>query len=145
MMTEAETPLNPETAFNEAIERYNQGEGPETLIPVFKEIADQAPKNATVWACLAWLYLLADKPSPAYKAAHRSVKIDGYHPQARVNYALAMLANKRSGVREQVELAANMISLDQDIAASVMENLDDGLKRKPEWKDVKRIKKWLTE
>ncbi|WLT39567.1 hypothetical protein NON20_08845 [Synechocystis sp. B12] len=45
------------------------GEGPETLIPVFKDIADSSPKNATVWACLAWLYLLDDKPTLAFKAA----------------------------------------------------------------------------
>jgi hypothetical protein len=38
-----------------------------------------------------------------------------------------------------------MMSFDQEIAATVMENLDDGLKRKPEWKDIERIKKWLSE
>ncbi|QUS60463.1 hypothetical protein IQE94_13430 [Synechocystis sp. PCC 7339] len=140
-----ESVISPEDAFNQAIARYNGGEGPETLIPVFKEIADSSPKNATVWACLAWLYLLDDKPTLAFKAAQRSVKIDGYHPQARVNYALAMLANKKTGVREQVELAAQMMSFDQEIAAGVMESLDDGLQRKPDWRDIERIKKWLTE
>lgn len=139
-----ESALSPETAFNQAIERYNAGEGPDTLLPVFKEIADQAPKNATVWACLAWLYLLADKPSSAFKAAQKSVKIDGYHPQARVNYALAMLANKRSGVREQVEIAAQMMSFDKEIAQSVMDNIEDGLKRKPGWQELERIKQWLV-
>ncbi|WLT39566.1 hypothetical protein NON20_08840 [Synechocystis sp. B12] len=73
------------------------------------------------------------------------MKIDGYHPQARINYALAMLANKKTGVREQVELAAQMMSFDQEIAAGVMESLDDGLERKPDWRDIERIKKWLTE
>jgi predicted Zn-dependent protease len=140
-----ESALSPELAFNQAIERYNAGEGPETLLPLFKEIAEQSPKNATVWACLAWLYLLDDKPPLAFKAAQKSVKIDGYHPQARVNYALAMLANKRSGVREQVELAAQMMSFDQEIAQSVRDNLEDGLKRKPDWKDIERIQKWLAE
>jgi len=140
-----ESVISPEEAFNQAIARYSDGEGPDTLIPVFKEIADGAPKNATVWACLAWLYLLDDKPSLAFKAAQRSVKIDGYHPQGRINYALAMLANKRTGVREQVELAAQMMSFDKEIADTVMENLDDGLKRKPDWKDIERIKKWLND
>ena len=140
-----ESALSPELAFNQAIERYNAGEGPETLLPIFKEIAEQSPKNATVWACLAWLYLLADKAPLAFKAAQKSVKIDGYHPQARVNYALAMLANKRSGVREQVELASQMMYFDKEIAQSVLENLEDGLKRKPDWKDIERIQKWLAE
>lgn len=144
-MTMTESALSPELAFNQAIERYNAGEGPDTLLSIFKEIADQAPKNATVWACLAWLYLLADKPNSAFKAAQKSIKIDGYHPQARVNYALALLANKRSGVREQVELASQMMSFDQEIAQSVIENLEDGLKRKPDWQDLKRVKKWLSE
>ena len=139
-----ESALSPELAFNQAIERYNAGEGPETLLPIFKEIAEQSPKNATVWACLAWLYLFADKAPLAFKAAQKSVKIDGYHPQARVNYALAMLANKRSGVREQVELASQMMSFDKEIAQSVLENLEDGLKRKPDWKDIERIQKWLA-
>ena len=62
-----------------------------------------------------------------------------------MNYALAMLANKRSGVREQVELASQMMSFDKEIAQSVLENLEDGLKRKPDWKDIERIQKWLAE
>jgi hypothetical protein len=27
----------------------------------------------------------------------------------------------------------------------VMDNIEDGLTRKPEWKDLERVKQWLTE
>ena len=40
-----ESVISPEEAFDQAIARYRNGEGPATLIPVFKEIADGAPKE----------------------------------------------------------------------------------------------------
>lgn len=130
-------------AFDEGLERYKAGEDPATLIPVFKDLCDRAPKNATVWACLAWLYLLTDKPQLALKAAQRSVKIDAHHPQAQVNLALALLENKRSGVRPHVELAGQIMALDREIYNTVAENIEDGLARKPDWASLQRIKGWL--
>jgi hypothetical protein len=50
-----------EALFDQAIERYKAGEGPNELIPTFKEICDRAPKSSAAWASLAWLYLLEDK------------------------------------------------------------------------------------
>jgi predicted Zn-dependent protease len=135
--------LTAEDAFQQGMERYEAGEAPQTLIPWFKDICDRAPKNATAWSCLAWLYLLADRPSPALKAAQRAVKIDAKHPQAQVNLALSMLAAKRSGVRPHVELAAQIMSLDQELAKIVLESLEEGLQRKPDWEDAKRVQKWL--
>lgn len=130
-------------AFDEGLERYKNGEDPETLIPVFKDLCDRAPKNATVWACLAWLYLLTDKPQAALKAAQKSVKIDAKHPQAQVNLALALLENKRSGVRPHVELAGQIMALDREIYNTVAENIEDGLARNPDWESLKRVKNWL--
>ncbi|MDJ0707862.1 MAG: tetratricopeptide repeat protein, partial [Leptolyngbyaceae cyanobacterium MO_188.B28] len=77
--------------FDEALERYSSGESADTLIPVFKDICDRAPKSSPAWTCLSWLYLLADKPNSAYKAAQRAVKLNPKDPQARVNLAIAML------------------------------------------------------
>lgn len=126
-----------------SIERYNAGEKAEDLIPVFQDICDRAPKNAAAWSSLAWLYLLADKPKLALKAAQKSVKCDSKAPQARINLAIAMLETKTSGVREHIEAAQQIISLDAQIRKDIEENLEDGLTRKPDWKSIERIKNWL--
>lgn len=131
------------TAFDQGLERYKQGESAKTLIPYFKEICDRAPKNPTAWACLAWLYLLSDKPERALKAAQKSVKIDDRPPQARINLALAMLDSGATGVRPHIEAAAQMMSLDPEIRQDILENIEDGLSRKPDWKSLQRVKKWL--
>ncbi|ACB49374.1 unknown [Crocosphaera subtropica ATCC 51142] len=131
------------TAFEQGLERYKQGESLDTLIPHFKQICDRAPKNPTAWACLAWLYLLADKPELALKAAKKSVKIDNRPPQARINLALAMLDTGAKGVRDHIEAAQQMMSLDEEIHKDVVENIEDGLSRKPDWKSLQRVKKWL--
>jgi tetratricopeptide (TPR) repeat protein len=132
-----------EAEFEKGLKRYQDGEDPASLIPFFKEIADQAPKNPTVWSCLAWLYLLTDKPEAALKAAQKSIKVDKTHPQARVNLAIAMLETKTAGVRPHVELAAQIMSFDKEIYQTVADNIEDGLTRKPDWKSLQRIKEWL--
>ncbi|ACK64508.1 TPR repeat-containing protein [Rippkaea orientalis PCC 8801] len=132
-----------ETAFEQGLERYKQGEAPETLIPYFKDICDRAPKNSTAWTCLAWLYLLTDKPDRALKAASKSVKIDDRPPQARINLALAMLDTGAKGVRPHIEAVERIISLSDEIRQDIQENIEDGLTRKPDWKSLQRIKNWL--
>lgn len=132
-----------ETIFEQGLERYKQGESPETLIPYFRDICDRAPKNSTAWTCLAWLYLLIDKPERAFKAANKSIKIDGRLPQARINLALAMLDIGAKGVREHIEAARQMMSLDDGIRQDIRENIEDGLARRPDWKSLQRIKSWL--
>lgn len=132
-----------ETVFEQGLERYKQGESPETLIPCFKDICDRAPKNSTAWTCLAWLYLLIDKPERAFKAANKSIKIDDRPPQARINLALAMLDIGAKGVREHIEAAGQMMSLDDGIRQDIRENIEDGLVRRPDWKNLQRIKNWL--
>ncbi len=82
------------------LERYKAGENPKNLIPVFKDICDRAPKNPIAWTCLAWLYLLVDKPKQALKAAQKSVKIDSRKPQARINLAVAMLEAGQTRIRQ---------------------------------------------
>ncbi|MDY6782180.1 MAG: hypothetical protein SW833_06440 [Cyanobacteriota bacterium] len=134
-----------ETLFDQGFERYRAGEEPDTLIPVFQEISDRAPKNAAAWTSLAWLYLLADKPKSALKAAQKAVKCDSRAPQARVNLALALLETETKGVRQQIDAVAQMAALDSDIHKEIKVNIEDGLTRKPDWKNLQRVKSWLFE
>ncbi|XTZ19868.1 MAG: tetratricopeptide repeat protein [cyanobacterium endosymbiont of Rhopalodia fuxianensis] len=131
------------TTFEQGLERYKQGESPETLIPCFKHICERTPKNSTAWACLAWLYLLVERPESALKAANKSIKIDNRPPQARINLALAMLDIGAKGVRSHIEAAERVMSLDDGIRQDIKENIADGLARKPDWKNLQRVKNWL--
>ncbi len=134
-----------ETRFEEGIARYKAGESAESLLPTFKDICQQAPKNSAAQTCLAWLYLLADKPNAAYKAAQRAVKISPADPQARVNLSIAMLETGKSGVRTQVEQVGQFLYAADELKTEIQENLEEGLRRKPEWKSLKRIQRWLFE
>lgn len=131
--------------FDAGIERYRAGEGPDTLLPVFKEICQQAPKNSSAWTCLAWLHLLDNQPEKALKAAKTAVKIHPQDPQARINLALAMLETKQKGVREHVEFAQQVMIASSELRQDVEENIKDGLDRKPDWKSLQKIKAWLEE
>lgn len=131
--------------FDEGIERYKAGETPEELIPVFKEVCDRAPKSSPAWTCLAWLYLLTDKPSKAYDAAQKAVKLNPQDPQARVNLALAMLDADKKGVRQHIELVQHIILVAAELREEVAQNIQDGLTRKPGWKSLERVQAWLFE
>ncbi|MEB3164033.1 MAG: tetratricopeptide repeat protein [Prochlorothrix sp.] len=133
-----------EQLFNEAIERYQAGEAAEDLLPVFKEICDRAPKSSPAWVCLAWLYLLVGKGDAAYRAAKKAVKLNPQDPQARVNLAIAMLESKQKGVREQIELVQQLMEL-EEVRQEIVDNITDGLQRKPDWKSLLRIKAWLLD
>ncbi|MEB3275314.1 MAG: tetratricopeptide repeat protein [Prochlorothrix sp.] len=138
-------PLSPtEQLFNEAIERYQQGEDADSLVPVFKEICDRAPKSSPAWTCLAWLYLLSGKGDAAYRAAKKAVKLNPQDPQARVNLAIAMLESGQKGVRDQIELVQQLMEL-EEVRQEVVDNLSDGLQRKPDWKSLLRVKQWLLD
>jgi predicted Zn-dependent protease len=134
-----------ETLFDEGIERYKSGEDPEALIPVFKEVCDRAPKTSSAWTCLAWLYLLTEKPSKAYDAAQKAVKLNPQDPQARVNLSLAMLEAGKKGVREHIELTQQIIMVAAELREEVEQNIQDGLVRKPGWKSLERVNAWLFE
>ena len=133
----------PTDLFESGIERYKAGEGPDTLIPVFKEICDRTPKTSAAWTCLAWLYLLDNQPNQALKAAQKAVKLNPQDPQARVNLVSAMLESGQTGVRQHIQIVQQMLALDQEIRQEIQENVDEGLTRKPEWKSLQRINNWL--
>ncbi len=131
------------TLYESGLERYRAGEDPQALIPLFKEICERSTKNSPAWCSLAWLYLLADKPQPALKAAQRSVKLDRSSAQARLNLAIAMLETNTKGVREHIEAAQRIMALDSDTRNEIEENIADGLERRPEWASLLRVQAWL--
>lgn len=134
-----------EALFDSGLERYKAGESPETLIPVFKEICDRAPKNSSSWTCLSWLYLLAQKPELAYKAAQKGVKHNPQDPQARINLAVAMLETSQKGVRQHVEIAQQLVFAAKEYRDEITENIADGFSRKPDWPALKRVQDWIFE
>jgi predicted Zn-dependent protease len=134
-----------ETLFDRGIERYKAGESPESLVAVFKEVCDRAPKSSPAWTCLSWLYLLTDKPSKAYDAAQKAVKLNPQDPQARVNLAIAMLEAGKKGVRQHIDIAQQLILVMEELRTEVEQNLQDGLTRKPEWPSLERVRSWLFE
>lgn len=134
-----------ETLFEEGLERYKAGENPETLIPVFKEICDRSRKTGAAWTCLAWLYLLADKPALAFPAAQKAVKLVPQDAQARINLVLAMLDLSKPGVRPHIEMAQQLTFAVEELRDEVQQNIEDGLARKPDWKSLQKVKAWLFE
>jgi predicted Zn-dependent protease len=134
-----------ESLFDTGLERYKAGEAADALIPVFKEVCDRAPKTSAAWICLAWLYLLEDKPNLAYKAAQKAVKLNPQDPQARVNLALAMLETGQKGLRQHIDVVQQLMSVNPEWRDEVKNSIDDGLSRKPDWPSLLKVQKWLFE
>ncbi len=134
-----------ESLFDSGIQRYQAGEDPEVLIPLFKEVCDRSPKSSSSWTCLAWLYLLTDRSRLALKAAQKAVKLNPEDPQARVNLSVAMLETGQKGVREHIELTQQIMMAVKELRDEVAENIEDGLKRRPDWKSLQRVQNWLFE
>lgn len=131
-----------EALFEQGIQGYQAGEAPETLIPVFVEVCDRAPKNSPAWTCLAWLYLLEDKDVQAHKAAQKAVKLNPEDAQSRINLAIAMLETGQKGVRQHVELARQLMSV-PELRQEVQQNFAEGLKRKPDWAALDKVQVWI--
>lgn len=132
-----------DSLFDTGLERYKAGEEASTLIPVFKEVCDRAPRSSPAWTCLAWLYLLDDKPNLAYKAAQKAVKLNPQDPQARVNLAVAMLETGQKGLRQHVDFAQQLIFVNPDWREEVKNSIEDGFNRKPDWQSLAKVKNWL--
>ncbi|MBD2561660.1 MULTISPECIES: tetratricopeptide repeat protein [Nostoc] len=134
-----------ESLFDTGLERYKAGEAVDSLIPVFKEVCDRAPKTSAAWICLAWLYLLDNKPNLAYKAAQKAVKLNPQDPQARVNLALAMLETGQKGLREHIDIAQQLVYVNPEWRDEIKSSIEDGLSRKPDWQSLIKVKNWLLE
>jgi predicted Zn-dependent protease len=131
--------------FDNAIKDYQAGESPAKLIPIFVDICNRSPKLDSAWTCLSWLYLLENKPQLAIKAAEKSMRIDPFDAQTRINLAVALLEAKQPGVRQHVEMAQQLVDAAPEVKEQVIGNFQDGFSRKPEWESLKRIEKWIFE
>ncbi|MBW4561081.1 MAG: hypothetical protein KME32_07945 [Mojavia pulchra JT2-VF2] len=132
-----------ESLFDTGLERYKAGEDVASLIPVFKEVCDRAPRSSPAWTCLAWLYLLDNKANLAYKAAQKAVKLNPQDPQARINLAVAMLETGQKGLREHIDFAQQLIFVNQEWEDEIKNSIEDGLTRKPDWQSLAKVKGWL--
>jgi predicted Zn-dependent protease len=131
--------------FDQGLERYQAGEPAADLIPLFKDVCDRSPKSSPAWTCLSWLYLLDDKPTQAYKAAQKAVKLNPQDAQARINLAIAMLETSQKGVRQHVDLAGQIVMAVEELREEVQHNFEEGLKRRPDWKSLRRVQSWIFE
>ncbi|BAC91331.1 hypothetical protein [Gloeobacter violaceus] len=131
--------------FDQSIQRYEAGEAADVLLPVFREIAEKQPKNGPALTCLAWLYLLNSEAPKALKVAKQATKLAPADAQAYVNLSLAMLETGQKGVREPIERAQQVCQLDPKQAEEVRKNFEEGLKRRPEWKELTKVRNWLFE
>ncbi|QLE57487.1 M48 family metallopeptidase [Nostoc sp. TCL26-01] len=132
-----------DSLFEEGLARYKAGEAATDLIPVFKEVCDRAPKASSAWICLAWLYLLDDKPNLAFKAAQKAVKINPQDPQARVNLAVAMLETGQKGLRQHIDFTQQLMLVNPEWREEIQNSIEDGLNRKPDWQSLAKVKNWL--
>ncbi|MEA5617219.1 hypothetical protein VB711_05115 [Cronbergia sp. UHCC 0137] len=134
-----------EDLFDTGLERYKAGESVSSLIPVFKQVCDRSPRSSSAWVCLAWLYLLDNQGKLAYTAANKAVKLNPQDPQARINLALAMLETGQKGLRQHIDIAQQLIFVNEEWQDEVKNSIEDGLTRKPDWQSLIKVKKWLFE
>jgi len=131
------------TLFDEAIARYQQGAAPEELIADFLTITAQNPRQSAGWTCLAWLQLLLDQPQSALQSARTAVRLNPQDPQARINLSVAMLETGAKGVREHIEMVKRVMLLAPDLSQELHDSMADGLRRRPGWQALEKVRSWL--
>ncbi|MEB3165040.1 MAG: hypothetical protein VKO65_00035 [Cyanobacteriota bacterium] len=141
--TDAGADAAPTSLFDQAISRYQQGAAPEELIDDFLAITAQAPRQSAGWTCLAWLQLLLDQPRNALTSARTAVRLNPQDPQARINLSVAMLETGAKGVREHIEIVQRVMLMAPELAAELNDSIADGLRRRPGWQALEKVKSWL--
>ena len=131
--------------FDQAIARYQQGAAPEDLIGDFLTITAQNPRQSAGWTCLAWLQLLLDQPQAALQSARTAVRLNPQDPQARINLSVAMLETGVKGVREHVEMVQRLVVLAPDLSEELNDSMADGLRRRPGWQALEKVRSWLQD
>jgi predicted Zn-dependent protease len=132
-----------DSLFDQAIARYQQGAAPEEVIDDFLAITAQSPRQSAGWTCLAWLELLLDRPNDALGSARTAVKLNPQDPQARINLSVAMLETGQKGVREHVEIVQRVMLMAPELAAELNDSMADGLRRRPGWQALEKVRAWL--
>ena len=129
--------------FDQAVGRYQQGAAPEELIDDFLTITAESPRLSAGWTCLAWLQLLLDRPNDALGSARTAVRLNPQDPQARVNLSVAMLETNQKGVREHIEIVQRVMLMAPELAAELNDSMADGLRRRPGWQALEKVRAWL--
>ena len=137
------SPDAPVSLFDQAIARYQQGAEPEDLIDDFLTITAQSPRQSAGWTCLAWLQLLLDQPRTALQSARNAVRLNPQDPQARINLSVAMLETGAKGVREHIEMLQRVVQNAPELAGELNDSIADGLRRRPGWQALEKVKAWL--
>jgi len=132
-----------ESFFDKAMARYESGVAACDLIKDFESITATAPNQSAGWTCLAWLQLLCNQHDNALRSARKAVKLNKQDPQARINLCLALLETNSKGVREHIEFLQKALFVVPDLKKELQNSIEDGLKRKPDWKTLEKIKTWL--
>ena len=132
-----------ETLFDQAMAKYESGGDAFELMKDFEAITASAPNHSAGWTCLAWLQLLCNEKESALRSARRAVKLNRQDPQSRVNLCLALLETNSKGVREHIEFLQRVLVMVPDLEKELKNSIEDGLKRKPDWKALNKIKNWL--
>ncbi|MBM5799886.1 MAG: hypothetical protein FJ077_03395 [Cyanobacteria bacterium K_DeepCast_35m_m2_023] len=143
-MAEAQT-SSEISAFEAALQRYQQGAPAAELMAEFELLAAQNPRQSACWTCLAWLQLLNDAPQEALRSARTAVRLSPQDPQARINLSLAMLETGAKGVRVHIEVTQRVLVMAPEMADEIHDSIADGLQRKPGWPAMQKIKAWLAE
>jgi predicted Zn-dependent protease len=136
-------PSDANSLFDQAISRYQQGAAPEEVIDDFLRITAQQPRLSAGWTCLAWLQLLLDQPHAALRSARTAVRLNPQDPQARINLSVAMLETGQKGVREHVELVQRVMVMAPELATELTDSMADGLRRRPGWQALEKVRGWL--
>ena len=132
------------SAFEAALQRYQQGVAAAELVGDFEAIVAQNPRQSAGWTCLAWLQLLDNQPLEALRSARTAVRLSPQDPQARINLALAMLETGAKGVREHIEVVQRVLLMAPEMATEINESIADGLQRKPGWSSMAKVQAWLA-
>ena len=133
-----------ESLFEQAMARYQAGADAAEILPEFLKITEAAPRQSAGWTCLAWLQLLCEQPEEALRSARFAVKLNGQDPQARINLSLALLETQSKGVRDHIQVVQQIMALAPEMEDDLKASIADGLKRRPGWKALEKVKSWLT-
>ena len=133
-----------DSLFEQAMARYQAGAAAEEVLPDFARIVEAAPRQSAGWTCLAWLQLLCNQPDEALRSARFAVRLNGQDPQARINLSLALLETQSKGVRDHIQVVQQIMALAPDMEDDLKASIADGLKRRPDWKALEKVKSWLT-
>tara|TARA_Y100001968_G_scaffold45599_1_gene35623 strand:- start:4104 stop:4523 length:420 start_codon:yes stop_codon:yes gene_type:complete len=132
-----------ESSFDKALESYKSGADLNEVLNDFEDIVNSAPNNSAGWTCLSWLQLLCNQPINALKSARIAVKLNSQDPQARINLSLSLLETNSKGVREHIDFVKRALFIVPELENEIKNSLEDGLRRKPDWRSLQKVQKWL--